>query len=41
MMLEVVRSGTGTNAAVAGVGVRGKTGSAEFGDGDDPDTHAW
>ena len=41
MMLEVVRSGTGTNAAVAGVGVRGKTGSAEFGDGDDPETHAW
>ncbi len=41
MMLEVVRSGTGTNAAVAGVGVRGKTGSAEFGDGGDPDTHAW
>ena len=41
MMLAVVTSGTGTNAAVAGVDVHGKTGSAEFGSGDDPDTHAW
>ncbi len=41
MMLAVVTSGTGTNAAVNGVEVRGKTGSAEFGSGDDPETHAW
>lgn len=41
MMLAVVTSGTGTNAAVAGVRVHGKTGSAEFGSGDDPDSHAW
>jgi len=41
MMLSVVTSGTGTNAGVAGVDVRGKTGSAEFGSGDAPDSHAW
>ncbi len=41
MMLAVVTSGTGTNAAVAGVNVHGKTGSAEFGSGDEPETHAW
>jgi cell division protein FtsI/penicillin-binding protein 2 len=41
MMRAVVTSGTGTNAAVPGVSVFGKTGSAEFGGGDDPDTHAW
>lgn len=41
MMLAVVTSGTGANAAVSGVAVRAKTGSAEFGTGDSPDTHAW
>ena len=41
MMRAVITSGTGTNAAVPGVSVFGKTGSAEFGGGDDPDTHAW
>lgn len=38
---EVVRSGTGTAAAVAGQAVAGKTGTAEVG-GPNPDrTHAW
>ncbi len=41
MMRAVITSGTGANAAVPGVSVFGKTGSAEFGGGDDPDTHAW
>jgi cell division protein FtsI/penicillin-binding protein 2 len=38
---EVVRTGTGTAAAVTGPPVAGKTGTAEIG-GEDPDrTHAW
>ncbi len=41
LMLAVVTSGTGTNAAVPGVVVRGKTGSAEFGPDDAPSSHAW
>ena len=41
MMKTVVTSGTGSNAAVTGVNVFGKTGSAEFGGGDTPKTHAW
>ncbi len=41
MMKAVVTSGTGSNAAVTGVNVFGKTGSAEFGGGDNPKTHAW
>jgi cell division protein FtsI/penicillin-binding protein 2 len=39
MMRSVVTEGTGTNAAVAGEEIFGKTGSAEFGEGDE--SHAW
>jgi cell division protein FtsI/penicillin-binding protein 2 len=41
LMAEVVDSGTGT--ALAGVAgeVRGKSGTAEYGGGDPPPTHAW
>jgi cell division protein FtsI/penicillin-binding protein 2 len=41
LMTEVVDSGTGT--ALAGVAgeVRGKSGTAEYGGGDPPPTHAW
>ena len=43
LMREVVRTGTGTAAAIAGPGpeVAGKTGTAEFGNEDPPATHAW
>ena len=41
LMTEVVTSGTGQGAAVAGQPVAGKTGTAEFGTGDPPSTHAW
>jgi cell division protein FtsI/penicillin-binding protein 2 len=41
LMRGVVTSGTGTAAAVAGVDVAGKTGTAEFGHADPPHTHAW
>ncbi len=41
LMLEVVDGGTGTAAAVDGLTVGGKTGTAEFGTGDELDTHAW
>ncbi len=41
LMREVVRTGTGTAAAVAGLEVAGKTGTAEFGRADPPETHAW
>ena len=41
LMREVVRTGTGTSAAVAGQDVAGKTGTAEFGNADPPATHAW
>jgi penicillin-binding protein A len=37
MMVGVVRNGTGTNAAIGGVDVAGKTGTAEQGDGQAPD----
>ena len=41
LMGEVVRSGTGVAAAVRGQQVQGKTGTAEFGPGNPPATHAW
>jgi len=41
LMAEVVSSGTGTAAAVPGEQVDGKTGTAEFGSGNPPLTHAW
>ena len=41
LMREVVRTGTGTSAAVPGQDIAGKTGTAEFGNADPPDTHAW
>ena len=40
LMRAVVTSGTGT-AANVGNAVFGKTGTAEFGPGDPPATHAW
>lgn len=42
LMRQVVTDGTGTAAQVPGdPPVAGKTGSAEFGSGDPPPTHAW
>jgi cell division protein FtsI/penicillin-binding protein 2 len=41
LMREVVRTGTGTAAAVPGQDVAGKTGTAEFGNAQPPETHAW
>ena len=41
LMKEVVSSGTGTAVTLAGVPVAGKTGTAEFGSGNPPQTHAW
>ena len=40
-MRGVVSEGTGRPAAVAGQDVAGKTGTAEFGEGDPPPAHAW
>lgn len=41
LMRLVVTAGTGTEAAVPGADIAGKTGTAEFGSGDPPPTHAW
>jgi cell division protein FtsI/penicillin-binding protein 2 len=41
LMTEVVVSGTGRAAAVRGQQIAGKTGTAEFGTGNPPKTHAW
>jgi cell division protein FtsI/penicillin-binding protein 2 len=41
LMGEVVRSGTGVAAAVAGQQIAGKTGTAEIGGADPNQTHAW
>jgi cell division protein FtsI/penicillin-binding protein 2 len=41
LMRRVVTEGSGTAAAVPGVDVAGKTGTAEYGSGDPPPTHAW
>jgi cell division protein FtsI/penicillin-binding protein 2 len=41
LMRLVVTDGSGTAADVAGLGVIGKSGTAEFGAGDPPPTHAW
>jgi cell division protein FtsI/penicillin-binding protein 2 len=41
LMRRVVADGSGTAAAVPGVEIAGKTGTAEYGSGDPPPTHAW
>jgi cell division protein FtsI/penicillin-binding protein 2 len=41
LMRRVVQQGSGTAAAVPGADVGGKTGTAEYGEGDPPPTHAW
>lgn len=41
LLREAVESGTGVAADIAGQDVSGKTGTAEFGDEDPPETHAW
>jgi cell division protein FtsI/penicillin-binding protein 2 len=41
LMAGVVREGTGTLAARPGQEVAGKTGTAEYGPGNPPPTHAW
>jgi cell division protein FtsI/penicillin-binding protein 2 len=41
LMRRVVSEGSGQEAAITGVEVAGKTGTAEFGEGDPLPTHAW
>jgi cell division protein FtsI/penicillin-binding protein 2 len=41
LMRRVVTEGSGTRAGVPNCDVAGKTGTAEFGQGDPPPTHAW
>lgn len=41
LMRRVVTEGSGRAAAVPGADVAGKTGTAEWGSGDPPPTHAW
>ena len=41
LMRRVVAEGSGTRAAVPGVDIAGKTGTAEYGSGDPPPTRAW
>jgi cell division protein FtsI/penicillin-binding protein 2 len=41
LMVAVVREGSGTGAARPGQVIAGKTGTAEFGSGDQLPTHAW
>ena len=41
LMASVVREGTGTAVARPGQEIAGKSGTAEFGTGDPPPTHAW
>ncbi len=41
LMRRVVTEGSGTAAAVPGVDIAGKTGTAEYGSGDPPPTRAW